>query len=106
MPTPLQPAEQINITPNLPEIPINITPQLTENVLQGTKDSGSDSEAEVWSLDRAINEIFWLLSPELCPKTTQEKTPIKPLSWIEHLMESHATPLLVELPESKLVENN
>ena len=47
MPTPLQPAEHVNITPNLPEIPINITPQMTENVLQGTKDSGSDSEAEV-----------------------------------------------------------
>ena len=36
----LQSAEHINITPNLPEIPINITHQLTENVLQGTKDSG------------------------------------------------------------------
>ena len=32
------------------------------------------------------------------------KTPIKPLSEIQHLMESHATPLLV-LPQSKLVEN-
>ena len=66
MPTLLQPVEQINITSNLPEIPINITPHLQENVLQGTKDSGSDSEAEVWSLP-----------PELCPKTTQEKTPAK-----------------------------
>ena len=73
-------------------------------MLKGTKDSGSDSEAEVWSLDRAINEVFRLLPPELCPKTTQEKTPVKPLSGIEHLMESHATPLLVLL-QSKLVEN-
>ena len=72
MPTPLQPVEQINITSNLPEIPINITPHLLENVLQGTKDSGSDSEAEVWSFKRAINEVFQLLPPELCPKTTQE----------------------------------
>ena len=102
--TPLQPAEHVNITPNLPEIPINITPQLTENVLHGTKDSGPDSEAEVWSFGRAINEVFRLLPPELCPKTTQEKTPSKPLSGIEHQMEPHATPLLV-LPQSKLVEN-
>ena len=57
-----------------------------------------------WSFDRAINELFRLLPPELCPKTTQEKTPSKPLSGIELLMESHATPLLV-LPQSKLVEN-
>ena len=62
-PTPLQPVEQVNITPNLPEIPINITHQLLDNVLQGTKDSGSDSEAEVWSFDRAINEVFRLLPP-------------------------------------------
>ena len=47
MPTLLQPVEHVNITQNLTEIPINITPQLTENVLQGTKDSGSDSETEV-----------------------------------------------------------
>ena len=80
MPTPLQTTEHINITPNLPEIPINITPQLTENVLQGTKDLGCDSEAKVWSFDRAINEVFRLLHPELYPKTTQEKTPVKPLS--------------------------
>ena len=103
-PTSLQPAEHVNITPNVPEIPINITPQLTENVLLGTKVSGSDSEAEVWSLDKAINEVFRLLPPELCPKTTQEKTPSKPQLGIEHLMESHATSLLV-LPQSKLVEN-
>ena len=104
MPTPLQPEEHINITPNLSEIPINITPQLPENVLQGTKGPGSDSEAEVWSFDRAINEVFRLLLSELRPKTTQEKTPVKPLSGIEHLLESHTTPLLV-LPQSKLVEN-
>ena len=98
-PTPLQPADHVNITPNLPEIPINITPQMTENVLQGTKDSGSDSEAEVWSFDRAINKVFSLLPPVLCPKTTQEKSTSKPLSGIEHLIESHATPLLF-LPQS------
>ena len=34
----------------------------------------------------------------------EEYAPAKPLSGIEHLMESHATPLLL-LPQSKLVEN-
>ena len=67
-----------------------------------TKDS--ESEIETWSFDRAINEVFRLLPPELCPRLTKEHTPAKPLSSIEHLMELHATPLLV-LPESKLVEN-
>ena len=57
----MQPLEHVNITPNLTEIPINKTPQLTENVLQGNKDSGSDSEAEIWSFNRAINEVFRLL---------------------------------------------
>ena len=85
-------------------MPINIKPQLPDNVLQAAKDSGFDSEAEVWSFDKAINEVFWLLPPELCPKTSQEKTHVKPLSGIEHLMESHATPLLI-LPQLKLVEN-
>ena len=69
-----------------------------------SKDSGSDSEIETWSFDRAINEVFRLLPPELCPRPSEEHTPAKPLSGIEHLMESHATPLLV-LPQSKLVEN-
>ena len=66
------------------------------------KDSGSDSEAEVWSFDRAINEVYRLLPQELCSKPPQEQAPVKPLSGIEHLMESYATPLLV-LPQSKLV---
>ena len=79
IPIPLQPAEPVTITPNLPE-----------NVLQTAKDSGSDSEAEIWSFDRAINEVFRLLPKELCPKTPQEQTPIKPLSRIKHLMELHA----------------
>ena len=69
VPVPLQPAEPISITPNL---------QL-ENVVQTAKDSGSDSEAEVWSFDGAINEVFRLLSQELCPKTPQKQTPVKPL---------------------------
>ena len=36
-------------------------------VVQIAKDSGSDSEAEVWSFNRAINEVFRLLPQELCP---------------------------------------
>ena len=44
------------------------------------------------------------LLQELCPKSTEENITAKPLSGIEHLMESRDTPLLV-LPQSKLVEN-
>ena len=69
-----------------------------------SKDSGSDSEVEAWSFDKAINEVFRLLPQKLCPKPSEEHTPAKPLSGIEQLMESRATPLLV-LPQSKLVEN-
>ena len=49
-------------------------------------------------------QFFGFCPQNYAQKTTQEKTPVKPLSGIEHLMESHATPLLV-LPQSKLVEN-
>ena len=97
----LQPAEHVNITPNLPEIPKN----RRKMYYKGPK-IRADSEAEIWSFDRAINKVFLRLPPELFLKTTQEKekTPIKPLSGIKHLMESHATPFLI-LPQSKLVEN-
>ena len=71
-------------------------------VVQIAKDSGSDSEAEVWSFNRAINEVFRLLPQELCPPPPRER--VKPLSGTKHLMKAHATPLLV-LPQSKLVEN-
>ena len=63
-----------------------------------------ETKSEVWSFDRAINEVFRLLPPELCPKTQQDQAPLKPLSGIEQLMESRSTPLLV-LPQSKLVQN-
>ena len=92
-PVPMQPAEPIRITPvNSP--PVSIAHDVTENVMQISKDSGSDSDAEIWSFDRAINEVFWHLPQELCPKTQQEQTSVKPLSGIEHLMESPSTPLL------------
>ena len=69
---------------------------------QSSRDTGSELESETWSFDRAINEVFRLLPQELCPKLTEENTPAKPLSGIEHLMEARVTPLLV-LPQSKLV---
>ena len=91
-PITLQPAEITNV-PTIPQ---------PEYVFQrSTKDSGSDSEQETWSFDRAINDIFRLLSPEMS-KADRGTYPAKPLSGIKHLMESHATPLLV-LPQSKLV---
>ena len=46
--------------------------------------------------------MFRLL-PQECPKPTEENTPAKPLSGIEHLMKARASPLLV-LPLSKLVD--
>ena len=75
-----------------------------EYVIQcSTKDSGSETEMETLSFERTKNEVFRLLLPELCPKPSKEHILAKPVSGIEHLMESHATPLLV-LPQSKLVE--
>ena len=59
---------------------------------------------ETWSFDRAVNKAFRLLPKELCPRSTEKHIQAKPLSGIEHLMESHATPLLV-LPQSKFIEN-
>ena len=87
----LQPAEIMNVQTIPPE----------QTLQRSTKDSGLDSEIETWSFDKAINENFRLLPPDLCPRPTEEHTPAKPLSGIEHLMES---PLLV-FPQSKLVEN-
>ena len=58
IPVPLQPAE-----------PINITPNVQENVLQTAK----DSEAELWWFDRAINEVFRLLPQELFPKLPRNR---------------------------------
>ena len=72
--------------------------------MQQPRDSGSETDSETWSFDRAINEVFRLLPQELCPKQTEENTPTKPLSGIEHLMENPASPLLT-LPQSKLVES-
>ena len=69
-----------------------------------SRDSGSDTEMETWSFDREINEVFRLLPPELCLRSTKEHAPAKPLSGIEQLMESQSTPLLI-LPQSKLIEN-
>ena len=69
-----------------------------------SRDSGSDTEMEAWSFDRAINEMFRLLPPELCPRSIEEHAPAKPLSGIEQLMKSQST-LLLMLPQSRLIEN-
>ena len=75
----------------------------SDKVVQQQKDSGSDSDSETWPFDWAINEVFRLLPQELCPRPTEENTPNRPLSGIEHQMENRTTPLLT-LPQSKLVE--
>ena len=43
--------------------------------------TGSVLEAEIWSFDRAINEVFRLLPQEMCPKPTEEHTPAKTTVW-------------------------
>ena len=100
-PTPIQP-EETNFS-QITNQPINYD-QIQPNLTQQNKESDSETESEVWSFDRAINEVFRLLPPELCPKIQQDQAPLKPLSGIEQLMESRSTPLLV-LPQSKLVQN-
>ena len=50
---------------------VQTIPQPEQTLQRSTKDSGSDSEIETWSFDRAINEVFRLLPPELCPRPTQ-----------------------------------
>ena len=70
------------------------------NLPQINKESNSETEAEIWSFDRAINEVFRLFPAELCPKTQQDQAPAKPHSGIEHLMASRSTPLLVLPPLS------
>ena len=64
-----------------------------DNMAQQLKDSGSDSDSETWSFDWAINEVFRLLHvpQELYPRLTEENTPSKPLSGIEHLMENRTS---------------
>ena len=62
----LQPAEITNVTS---------IPQPEHFTQHSTKDSGSESEHEIWSFDRAINEVFRLLPQGLCPRPTEEHTP-------------------------------
>ena len=100
-PVPVQ-SEETNFIPVNTQ-PINID-EYQPNLPQSNKESDSETETEIWSFDHAINEVFRPLPAELCPKTQQDQAPSKPLSGIEHLMESRSTPFLV-LPQSKLVEN-
>ena len=101
-PVPIQP-EKPNFNPVNTQ-PIYIIGEVHPNLSQPNKESDSETETEIWSFDRAINEVFRLLPAELCPKTQQEQAPSKPLSGIEHLMEFRMNLLLI-LPQSKLVEN-
>ena len=55
-PSMLQPVEITNV---------QTIPQPEQTLQCSTKDLGSDSEIETWSFDRAINEIFRLLPPEM-----------------------------------------
>ena len=71
-PTPIQPEEPSFIPVNTQ--PINFD-QFQPNLPQPNKESDSETESEVWSFDHAINEVFWLLPPELCPKTQQDQAP-------------------------------
>ena len=98
---PIQP-EEPSFNPVSTQL-INID-EFHPNLPRTNKESDLETETEIWSFDRAINEVFKLLPPELYPKTQQDQAPSKPLSGIEHLMESRSTPLLVLL-QSKLVEN-
>ena len=52
-----------------PDRTVEQTPIIhSKNVVQqSSRDTGSDSESETWSFDRAINEVFRLLPQELCP---------------------------------------
>ena len=72
------------------EIPTVQTMTSELNIPRPSRDSGSDIEIETCSFDRAINEVFRLLPPELCPRSTLEHTPVSPLSSIEQLMESQS----------------
>ena len=85
----LQPEERTNVQTLPPE----------QTLQRPSRDSGSESETETWSFDRAITKVFRLFHPELCPRSTEEHTPSKPLSGIEHLRESHATSLLAHLSQ-------
>ena len=52
VPSTVRPVRTIDETPNIH----------SNNVVQQTsKDTGSESEAETWSFDKAINEVFRLL---------------------------------------------
>ena len=65
--------------------------------------SSSRSSSDSHKRDkRSKRSNFRLLPQELSPRPTEENTPSKPLSGIEHLMENRTSPLLT-LPQSKLV---
>ena len=54
------------------------------SVRQASNDSGSDSEQESWSFDKAINDVFILLPEEMCPRPSEDHTLSKP-QWESNL---------------------
>ena len=67
-----------------------------------TKDSGSDSENKTWSFEKAINEFFRPLPPEL--KANRGACSGEAFIWhcTPNGVTCDVTPLLV-LPQSKLI---
>ena len=86
----MQPLEPTNINPvNIQPVniqPVSIGQDVSENLAQ-------------------INEVFWLLPEELCPKTQQEHTPAKPLSGIEQLTGSFLRNYAQKLNRNTLLQN-
>ena len=76
-PTPIQPEDNFNPVNNQP---INYD-QFQPNLTQQNKESDSEIVSEVWYFERAINEVFRLLPPELCPKDSAGSSTIKTPFW-------------------------
>ena len=87
------------ITTRVVKEPPNI--QSNNEVHQLSKDSGSESEQETWSFDKAINEVFRLLPEEMCPRPSEDHTPSRPPSGIEQLVESGSASVQI-LPQSQI----
>ena len=75
--TPIQP-EETNFSP-VTNQPINYD-QFQPNLTQQNKESDSETESEVWCFDHAINEVFWLLPPEMSQNSAGSST-IKTSLW-------------------------
>ena len=70
----MEDVKEQDLSPQVAEVqstlqPVRIMDQTpvihSDNVVQQPRDSGSESDLETWSFDRAINEVFGLLPQEL-----------------------------------------